>query len=126
MPDEPGRMTREEFVRVLLDAVPEFGPTYDDSDGNPAEDGQLLIHLVMFDLLTFTEAHYERGEVDLVRRCLGVVERGLLEGDDRLQNAVSVSFVEDAGPSFPETQAFLALWPASLLAEAARTLDTGS
>ena len=45
-------------------------------------------------------------------------ELGLVDGDDRVQNAVSVSFVEDTPLWAAERADFIASWPYRLRAEA--------
>ena len=65
-------------------------------------------------------AMFERGESDSLARLLGVLDRSLLEGDEDVENAVAVSFVEDTGWWDPEMGPFMSVWPAGLMAEAER------
>lgn len=109
-------MSPEEFVDRVLAEVPEFRAVWNDSAGNPEDAGELLPHLVVSDLLRFCEQRSTRGELDVVRRCLSLVERGLADGDAALENALGVSFVEDACPWSEESAAFVALWPAAVRA----------
>jgi hypothetical protein len=68
----------------------------------------------------FAIATFEHGDVELLRSLLAVIDAGLREGDEYVENAVSVSFVENVGWWEPEIQPFLATWPPALQAEADR------
>jgi hypothetical protein len=81
---------------------------------------ELLLHVLMGDLRRMAIAMFERGESDSLARLLGVLDRSLVEGDDHVQNAVAVSFVEDTGWWDPEMAPFMRVWPAGLTAEAER------
>ena len=111
-------MEADDFVDLLLGTVPEAGDLYREH----LEDnfGEVLLHLLMADVRRLTAHAFEAGKEDLLRRCLTVVERALLEGDEDLENAVAVSFVEDTGWWDPEVQPFMATWPTALRAEADR------
>ena len=45
----------------------------------------------------FTISSFENGDLDVMHRCLAVMSAGLEDGDDYVENAVAVSFVEDTG-----------------------------
>jgi len=49
-----------------------------------------------------------------------VFDTGLREGDERVENAVAVSFVEDTPWWDPDRSAFIASWSPALRAEAER------
>lgn len=51
------------------------------------------------------------------------VGSALDDGDERVKNAVAVSFVEHVGAWPGETPEFIASWPASLLNERERQLN---
>jgi hypothetical protein len=67
-----------------------------------ADNGALLSHVLMADVLRFLESHFsgvpfagaEPPTADQVRAALQVLDRGLVEGDEDTDNAISVSFVE--------------------------------
>lgn len=80
----------------------------------------LLLHMLVADLRRLAIAMFERGESGSLDRLLSVLDRSLLEGDDSLENAVAVSFVEDTGWWDPAMSAFMNAWPAGLAAEAER------
>jgi hypothetical protein len=110
-------ITQERFTLELLEAVPEARSTVDEHLADYAE---LLLHLLMSDLLRLAVGTYHRDERDVTKRLLAFVDRALREGDDRVENAVCVSFIENAGAYEGETDAFLATWPAGLRDELER------
>lgn len=107
--------TAKEFVATLRTDAPEVAQVvrehFDDNEG------ELLIHLLMADLLRFCVAAFAKGDVPACRRCLDVVASALTSGDEHLRNAVEVSFVEHVGVNPGETPAFLSTWPKPLLME---------
>lgn len=111
-------VTRESFVEQLLAEVPEAEGVV--SEHLSDQNGELLLHLLMADLLRFTVQAFHTGQPDVVLRALAFMDRALLAGDDAVENAVAVSFVENVGFGEGETPAFLAVWPPGLLAEKAR------
>jgi hypothetical protein len=87
-------VTREEAVERLLDALPEFGPDYEESDGRPSEPSDdLLLHVVMGDLARFYMRHGLRNR-ELAARFWQVVEELAADGDQAVENAVWVSLIE--------------------------------
>ena len=104
-------VTGNDVVALLHDLVPE-------ADGLVAEhladNDELLLHLLMSDLQRRAVAAYEAGETDTTDRVLTFADRCLGDGDDYVQNAVRVSFVEHFGTSPGETDDLLARWPVSL------------
>lgn len=111
-------ITRDSFVDNLLAVMSEVAETVrghlDD------QEGELLLHLLMADLLRLTVRVFRDGREDVARRLLEFVDHCLSEGDEYVQNAVSVSFVEDYGFGPDEPEALLSLWPAGLRAELGR------
>ncbi len=61
---------------------------------------------------------FQRSDGDLLRRLLDVLDRALREGDERVENAVAVSFVEDTRLWDPAMRPFVDAWPDALQAEA--------
>lgn len=116
-------MTRGRFLVTLLAEVPEIAPLVaahlDD------QEGELLLHLLMADLRRFLIDAWQRQDDDLVGRGLGLLDTALTAGDEYVENAVAVSFVEDTGWWEPDMQPFIATWPAGLAAEVGR-LRNGS
>jgi hypothetical protein len=111
-------VTQASFVEQLLAEVPEAGGVV--SEHLSDQEGELLLHLLMADLLRFTVQAFKAGQTDVALHALGFVDRSLREGDEAVVNAVAVSFVENVGFGEDETPAFLAAWPRGLLAEKAR------
>jgi|GEM_PF-1503812 len=110
-------VTWASFVEQLLSEVPEAGGVV--SEHLSDQEGELLLHLLMADLLRFTVQAFHAGQSDVALRALEFVDRSLREGDEAVVNAVAVSFVENVGFGEGETPAFLATWPRGLLAEKA-------
>lgn len=111
-------LTRETFVVGLLNAVPEargiVGEHTDDFDGD------VLLHLLVADVRRFTLSAWERGDEAVTARSLTFLDDALREGDNDVQGAVTVSFVEDIGWWDESVQAFLQMWPPTLSAEVER------
>ena len=85
-----------------------------------ADNGELLIHLLMDDLLRESVRLFHSGDVEASSSILHLVDDAIRQGDDALCNAVAVSFVEHAGYGHGETEAFLATRPRGLADELAR------
>lgn len=118
VPSSPAEINESNFVELLLRSVPELQGTVDQhlEDGF----GELILHLLMADVLRFAEGAFESGRTDEADRVLGFVTTALGTGDDSVVNAVQVSFVEDARWWSDDAQAFIAIWPEELKAEADR------
>jgi hypothetical protein len=109
-------VTSEEFVAALAASVPETSSLVaehlDDNDG-------LLLHLLLADLLRLAVGSWHNGDTELSSRLLSSIDWALHEGDEYVQNAVCVSFVEHVGAGEGETPEFIASWPEALTAEVA-------
>jgi len=110
-------MCNEDFVYELGTQVPELQPIISDHLEYFEE---LLIHLLMSDILRFATEQFGQSSTDVASRVLAVVDVAHRLGDDRLQNAVAVSFVEHFGAWPGETDEFLATWPSPLREELER------
>ncbi len=111
-------ITSGAFVVGLLQAVPETSTTVAEHlDDN---DGELLLHLLVADLRRFALAAWTAGNTGVTQRCLTFLDAALRDGDEAVQNAVAVSFVEDMGLWEEGTRPFLEVWPAALAEEARR------
>jgi hypothetical protein len=84
------------------------------------QEGDLLLHLLMADLLRLTVGVFRVGKPDVARRLLDFVDRCPEEGDANVRNVVLVSFVEDYGYGPDELEELLILWPGGLRAELGR------
>lgn len=111
-------MTEEDFVQGLVGAVPEVSGLI--AEHRRDQFGELLLHVLVADVRRFVLGAFERNESDLVARCLGFLDLALRSGDERVQNAVAVSFVEDTGWWDRAMVPFMAAWPEGLRAEAER------
>jgi hypothetical protein len=84
-------MNSSEFVGRVTDRVPEAGATvHEHLEDN---EGELLLHLLMADLRRLAVAWFEDGALEPLQRLLTVVDAGLAEGDEGVENAVAVSFI---------------------------------
>ena len=111
-------MTEADFVRSLADEAPEVRGLVDEHLRD--QSGELLLHLLVADVRRAAVDAFQQGDGDLLRRLLDLLDRSLREGDERVENAVAVSFVEDAGWWDPAMRPFIDAWPAALRAEAQR------
>jgi hypothetical protein len=116
--DDSAVMSSSDFVDLVTEHVPEARPTV--SEHLDDSEGELLLHLLMADLRRLALAWFSEGAADRLERLLAVIDAGLSEGDERVENAVAVSFVEDAGWWEPSTQGFIAVWPSGLVNEVER------
>lgn len=106
------------FLEQLLAAVPEVGPEVRE---HLDDNGELLLHVLMPDLLRTATRLFHAGESEVEGRLLAFIDLALRCGDDACRNAVQVSFVEHAGAFPEETAEFLASWPSALKAELRRS-----
>jgi hypothetical protein len=103
------------FVDRLLAAVPEVDAEVREHLSD--YDGELLIHLLMGDLRRTAVRLFHDGAFQVEQRLLRFVDLALRQGDDAVENAVCVSFVENAGFGPGETPEFIASWPDGLRSE---------
>lgn len=105
-------MSPEAFVPLLIQADAKaanlVSQHYEDND-------DLLIHLLLPDVLRLCVSEFHAGDRPASDRLLALVNDALLNGDERLINAVTVSFVEHVGAGEGETPEFIATWPSGLL-----------
>lgn len=97
----------EQLLRSVPEVEHEVRENYDDN-------GELLLHPLMADLLRAAVRFFHAGDIGKEQRLLRFIDRALREGDPAVVNAVLVSFIEDAGAWLEETRPFLASWPAGL------------
>lgn len=111
-------MTADEFVAHLLARCPETQPIVTEHLAD--FENEILLHLLIADVRRFAIAAFVDDEIDLLRRCLDAVGTGMSDGDDYVQNAIGVSFVEDT-PLWDEAMdSYIATWPPPLAEEAER------
>jgi hypothetical protein len=110
-------MTQERFIQELLDVVPAAQATVDE---HLRDNDELLLHLLMADLLRLAVSAYQGNDAETSQRLLAFVDRALREGDEDVENAVCVSFVEYVGAGAGESDEFIASWPDALRDELGR------
>ena len=88
-------LTAPEFVSRLSSQVPESSPTL--REHHDEQEGELLLHLLVADLRRLALAWFEEGRTDALGRLVDLLDTGLREGDEYVENAIAVSFVEDLG-----------------------------
>jgi hypothetical protein len=110
-------VTPDEFVARLKRDVPEVRPLIlehlEDND-------EILLHLLTAELRRHAKEAFDAGRSPELVRLLGVLNAALIEGDNDVENAIAVSFVEDTGWWDPAMQPFIEAWPPDLRREAAR------
>ncbi|HET8930029.1 MAG TPA: hypothetical protein VFN21_05165, partial [Acidimicrobiales bacterium] len=106
-----------DFVEVLLARVPELRAMFDE---HLAYHDEILLHVFVAEVRDVAIDAFDNGERDLSNRISVVFDAGLRDGDETVENAVAVSFVEDTPWWSPDRADFIASWPAALRAEADR------
>jgi hypothetical protein len=104
----------------LRAAIPEFG---DSIAEHLACDEEGLQHVLVGDFTRFILAARDRGDDELVGRCLHFLDEALRDGDPMVQNLVQLSFVENVGPFVGDAATFTETWPTALRREAERQRD---
>jgi len=112
----------KDIVDLLRKEIPEFALTIED---HISFYGEVLAHPLFGDLTRFIEQALSEGNIELVSRCLSLLEQVLIVGDDQSKNLVAVSFVENVGPWDPPKTEFIKRWPPALREEAKRQKDWG-
>jgi hypothetical protein len=107
-------MTPDDFVTALCELGSRPRSVVDE---HLSDHGEVLLHLLTDDLRRLLLTSFEEGDDDLLHRGLALVDRALQIGDEKLRNAVAVSFVEDSGWWEPSVRAFIESWPSGLRAE---------
>jgi hypothetical protein len=108
--------TADGFVTLVMARVPEAEATVREH----TDDDELLPHLLVADLRRLAIRWWREGRNEPLERLVRVIEVGLREGDEQVENAVAVSFVEDTGWWEESTQPFIARWHAGLAEELER------
>lgn len=126
-------LTSGRFIVRLLQRAPEIADVvaehldFVDGPFDEALHGEtpnvLLLHMLLGDVLAFAVDTWHSDRRDVTASVLGVVDDALRDGDEYVENAVCVSFVEHVGALPGETPDFIASWPAGLLAERERQLE---
>ncbi len=110
-------LTPEDFVERLVQEVPEVRPIVEE---HLADHDELLLHVLTARVRDCAISAFDQGDRDLAGRIVKVFDVGLREGDQRVENVVSVSFVEDTPLWDPARTAFIDSWPGGLTSEAER------
>lgn len=109
-----------EFASGLVRAVPELEPMLTEHLEYYEE---LLLHLLMSDIREDCVSRYRSGGDDRLDRTLAYLDVALRDGDEFVENAIAVSFIEDLRVHDADMQPFIAIWPAAMKAEAGRQLQ---
>ena len=104
------------IVSSLVEAVPELRAAL----AQHVRDNDVVMQHVFFgcDVVPFVLAACKAGDVEIVGRCLAVLEAALTCSDERTRGLVSVSFVEQVGPWESDMGSFVGAWPPALAQEA--------
>ena len=81
------------FIKMLLESVPELKSVYDEHIDDYDE---LLEHVFMGDVTRFAETLYKRDpNSECLVRLLSFLDKAFLTNDKKLQELISVSFLEN-------------------------------
>lgn len=111
-------LTISEFIAALAAEVPEATATLNDHLAE--QDGELLLHLLTGDLRLLALDLFSTERTDALTRLLAVIDRAFTDGDENVENAVAVSFLEDLGWWEPQMQPFIEALPEGLFSEVER------
>ena len=118
--ERPESISGWEWVAEVRRAVPEAEEVIAE---HLYDSGELILHVIVHDLLSFGVASFESGDFAVIGRLLTVMERGLLHGDPYVEDCVAVSFVQKAW--WDRRDPFIETWPQSLLDEVNRQRKAG-
>jgi hypothetical protein len=104
-------MNEDNFIRRVREAVPETEPFLAE---HLAYNEELLLHVFVARVRGLAIDAFNRGDRDLSDRIVDVFDSGLQVGDERVENAAAVSFVEDTPWWDPARKGFIASWPLAL------------
>lgn len=93
---------RKDMFAPLLEALPAFRPIReafverwtDNSNNHFDAPGDLPEYLLLGDLARWLLGLLRSGDIESVRQALSVVERWLLDGDQYVQEATTIGFIE--------------------------------
>jgi hypothetical protein len=111
-------LTRGQFVVSLLASLPEASSVV--TEHLDDQDGEVLLHLHVAEVRRLLLDAWQRQDQDVLHRGLAFLDAALVNGDERVNNAVAVSFVEDIAWWATDVQPFVATWPKALAAEVER------
>lgn len=101
----------------MVESAPEVQALLDE---HLADFDELLLHMLVARVRDMAIAAFESGNRDLASRIVTVFDEGLRTGDESVENAVAVSFVEDTPWFDPARKKFIKSWPQALRDEAKR------
>jgi hypothetical protein len=105
----------------LVDELKRAVPESDDLVAEHlADNGELLLHLLMSDLLRMTVSTFHEGRPAVAARLLTFVDRCLREGDDDLPTPSASRSLKTSALTRGEPEALLNRWPPALRAELGR------
>src|SRR4051812_28243152 len=109
---DSGSFTYTGFPRELVRVIPEFQPLYNE---HVAYYDEVLPHVLMGSFTRFFKDALERSWVQnpnglkwrgVVTRSLDLLESALASPDDKLQNLIAVSFVENLLPEITDADSY--------------------
>lgn len=113
------QMSAEEFVGRVRTLSPEFRFIVERHREQYA--GEVLLHVLMAELRRWSvSTFYNLYDDAAVLALLELLDHGLRFGDGQVENAVAVSFIQDACTWNPRVADFVSAWPGGLRAEANR------
>lgn len=121
----------EQFGEILLREVPSLRMVFDE---HLKQHDEILLHVLMGDVTRFLISKYREvkagakdaeGAAQLVRALLAILEAAMASPDDKLQELVSVSFLENLHQAESDYDGIKELLGPALSKEL-RALDSGS
>ncbi|GAA2114883.1 DUF7674 family protein [Actinomadura alba] len=118
----PASLTYERIADQLVAEIPEFD---EHLEMHLFNNGELLQHVLFWDLTNCVLDAHRRGHGELVDRCLEFLPRALASSDRDLRALIVTSFVENVGPWDPAVRDFISSRPEPLRAQAAKNSGDG-
>ena len=114
-------LTYENFFEHLLSEVPDFLPVYKE---HLKDNDELLHHVLMGDLTRYCIALYREGypvgnrqKQEALGKILQILDRGMKSFDEKLQELISVSFLENIRQPNDDQEHLRNMLPPALLTE---------
>ncbi|HEX7167067.1 MAG TPA: hypothetical protein VF230_08810 [Acidimicrobiales bacterium] len=112
-----------EFVQRLVERVPEVRPILNE---HLLDNDELLLHVFVARVRDLAIDAFDSDRRGLAHRIVETFELGLHDGNEAVENAVAVSFVEDTPWWDPDRAEFIETWPTGLRNEAERQSQEAS
>lgn len=85
---------RDQMMEPILDALPSFRPSWEELLAEWEEEGELPLYIGLADLTLHLDALVEKGDYSSFHEVFEIVERWHKEGDEYVQTAATIGFLE--------------------------------